>query len=1038
MSRVDRTKRSGAGGRSSSRGRGSTGGSSRTSGAGRVGQLLGAGGSLDVGPTLAADDVLSLQESAGNHAVTAALQRSTADAAMSLARNPFEPIGADSGAAPESMSYNELGDAIDEHRQFLDGQTATTPEVVRREQRVAALVAAREKLAARAMAPTTSDRRRKGGRGGGGRKGRRPSAELMPERPRMLGSSLDLSRMDPAEIKHELDLVVAYLAARPPKDERKVLLAELPNLEAAAGVVRTNQRQSRHEQRVETALTPPGGAETDQFEWFLGRIEGAERDRSREDTWLIHFGQEVVPISTAELDGLRQTARREIVKLGRKIRSFANGVEIAYEDRMNDADSHPWAHGLSSWAAGVDDIPRSEITRMIETTVGLTRRARERAEANAFARANNDLVLASMHAEAVGKRVGTWQSALESGAGRWVLGLTVLKESLSLVVGIGGAGLAAKGATLGAKVAQGAVFAAEATAVGAAAGGVTAAAVGGDVVGGIRKGGAAGFGAGANAMTGPLGEIAPLSEVAKQASRTRKLIAAGKALAIDAGGNVATSAAGAAIEGSSVKDAALGALAAAPINAIGGHLVDARFGNVGAQAVKKAVGRGVVGGAAGAAGSLAKGEDVTTGIVSGIATGALGSGIGSLAANQSAKAAGQGTNAPGAGHPAIALADTVPAIAAADTVPAIAAADTVPVRSVGLADTVPAVAAADTAPVGSGAHADTVPAGAATVGSVPVGAATAGTVRVAEPAAGASGRPKARPLLPDSIVPQDLPEASTPAIDPMRAASPSAFDDAGHDLPPASQLRSTTPSADYPIEQPGRYKATGEKPVAGVSAEKSYVVEDALDGKSYLFKPKKGELPIDRAEARGIREGEQAPREVAAPMVAEALGLDAPKGRLATIDGEQGVLVEWRASNSLKDLAITDPQGFMRLVRSKTFRDAMTSVDALDYLVNNLDRGTNFGNYLYEFTPDGLKLTPIDHGLTFTSTKDRASIEAYTRDLPEKYPPDLAANLERLDRNRGEFVEKLRPFVGDAAVDGFVHRLDIMLEDMRMKGRPTP
>lgn len=174
-------------------------------------------------------------------------------------------------------------------------------------------------------------------------------------------------------------------------------------------------------------------------------------------------------------------------------------------------------------------------------------------------------------------------------------------------------------------------------------------------------------------------------------------------------------------------------------------------------------------------------------------------------------------------------------------------------------------------------------------------------------------------------------------------------------------------------------------------------------------------------------------------MVAEAIGVDAPSNRLVTMLDEkgrpvQGVLVEWHERNSLKDLALTDQAAFKRLIASEEFREAMIGLDALDYLVNNLDRGTNFGNYLYEFTPDGkLKLTAIDHGLTFTSTKERANIDLYTRELPERYPPDLAANLEKLSKNRAEFIEKIRPFVGDAAVEGFVYRLDIMIKDMHAK-----
>ncbi len=87
-------------------------------------------------------------------------------------------------------------------------------------------------------------------------------------------------------------------------------------------------------------------------------------------------------------------------------------------------------------------------------------------------------------------------------------------------------------------------------------------------------------------------------------------------------------------------------------------------------------------------------------------------------------------------------------------------------------------------------------------------------------------------------------------------------------------------------------------------------------------------------------------------------------------------------------------------------------------------------------TAGKLTLTAIDHGLTFTSTKARADVTGYTRDLPETYPADLRANLRKMDQSRAEIAEKIRPFVGDEAVAGVMHRLDVMLNDMAAK-HPT-
>jgi hypothetical protein len=152
-----------------------------------------------------------------------------------------------------------------------------------------------------------------------------------------------------------------------------------------------------------------------------------------------------------------------------------------------------------------------------------------------------------------------------------------------------------------------------------------------------------------------------------------------------------------------------------------------------------------------------------------------------------------------------------------------------------------------------------------------------------------------------------------------------------------------------------------------------------------------------------------------------------------TIGSQQGVLIAWRDKNSLRDLALTDYAAFTRLIESEEFRQAMTSVDALDYLINNLDRGVNFGNYLYEFVGGKLHLTPIDHGFAFTSTSERAEITGKTRGLPESYDPLLAGRLRELHNNPDDFLNKIEPFVGKQAIPGIRHRLERMYQDMVAK-----
>ncbi|HXK39456.1 MAG TPA: hypothetical protein VJ837_01355, partial [Candidatus Paceibacterota bacterium] len=228
---------------------------------------------------------------------------------------------------------------------------------------------------------------------------------------------------------------------------------------------------------------------------------------------------------------------------------------------------------------------------------------------------------------------------------------------------------------------------------------------------------------------------------------------------------------------------------------------------------------------------------------------------------------------------------------------------------------------------------------------------------------------------------------------------------------------------------------TGEKPTVGVTADKSFVVRDTADNnKQHLFKPLAAEKSSLYGDPRGIREGEQAPREVAASIAAQELGIPSAKAKLVTIDGQKGVLIEWHAKNTLEDLKVQDRAAFDRLVNSEKFKQAMRGVDALDYLIDNLDRSHNWANYLYEFTPTGeLQITVIDNALTFTSTKGRADIVGSTRGLPESYSPDLVTKIRDLSKNRDEFVEKISPLVGNEAIPGVLYRLDMMLKDIEAK-----
>lgn len=238
----------------------------------------------------------------------------------------------------------------------------------------------------------------------------------------------------------------------------------------------------------------------------------------------------------------------------------------------------------------------------------------------------------------------------------------------------------------------------------------------------------------------------------------------------------------------------------------------------------------------------------------------------------------------------------------------------------------------------------------------------------------------------------------------------------------------------YEQQDKGRYRTVGE-PSAGVS--ESVIVVDTTTGKKHLFKPLGGETAIPVAEARGVTPGHHAPRAKAAEAAAQTLGVDTPGVQLVVINGRKGSLTEWvEGTQSLADFAREKPAEYAAMKRTPEFEQAMASIHALDYLINNLDRVQNLGNYLIELTPDGkfMSLKPIDSELSFTSTRARAIIPQKTSGLPETYSPDMAARIKRLHEDSAAFIDTIRPLVGDRAIPGVMHRLGELYNDAVARG----
>ena len=275
----------------------------------------------------------------------------------------------------------------------------------------------------------------------------------------------------------------------------------------------------------------------------------------------------------------------------------------------------------------------------------------------------------------------------------------------------------------------------------------------------------------------------------------------------------------------------------------------------------------------------------------------------------------------------------------------------------------------------------------------------------------------------------------------------------GSDVPAGGVEPSVGEGVTYEKRPENRYTEVG-KPASGSS--ESVILLDRTTNRKYLFKPGKGEKPVPHAEARGVEAGQYAPRAKAAEIASTALGIETPGVELVQIGDRTGSLTEWiepenqqkPETMSLADYLrptekTTDAEADARLrdlQSDPAFRTAWDGIQALDFLINNVDRVQNFGNYMIEFTSDGRfkNLQPIDSELSFTSTSERAVIEKKTTFLESiTYTPELVTKLMDLGARRSEFAEQIRPLVGDQAVEGVLHRLDQLILDAVKRG-PRP
>jgi hypothetical protein len=279
----------------------------------------------------------------------------------------------------------------------------------------------------------------------------------------------------------------------------------------------------------------------------------------------------------------------------------------------------------------------------------------------------------------------------------------------------------------------------------------------------------------------------------------------------------------------------------------------------------------------------------------------------------------------------------------------------------------------------------------------------------------------------------------------MWRGKPVGADIAGKTVTPAKGTGAT-----YEERPADRYEERG-KPPGGTTD--SVIFYDKVLKKEVLFKPESGEKVVDYAEARGVEKGQYAPRAKAAEVTVGHLegegvkGIETPGVELVNIAGRgRGSVTDWVSTppgggqtislqkylypTEQTTLEVADSR-FRQLQKDRNFYEAWHNVQALDYLINNLDRMQNFGNYLIELGPQGefRKLIPIDSELSFTSTSERAIIFRKTEVLEKivLYEPMIDKLIE-LGKNRSSFQAEIEPLVGKEAVAGVMNRLDQLIK----------
>ena len=512
----------------------------------------------------------------------------------------------------EQMSKSEVDDEINRLERWISKQNQSTPDVVKRENRLADLRQRQTELGAAVKAHRATP--------------------VVAVKPRCLTESLDITQMTRDEMAAELDSIVQFLRLGPSKSDIAKVTHFKGALEQALEGQRRRENEEVRKRDIALALNPITTGNTyEDFRTVLTVIASIAPDPNNTAQAALHLPNGMtVPVSNDEAIALKTQAAQMIKKYAAQSESLAEDTYQAFEERRQKGKEHPIVHGLVKWRADVDDLDELEMFGKKEQARSMQAQINGLANSGKLIPAFNVSVGLERWSEGYARQVGEWEAALMNSAGRWVLALTILQEGLTLLATAGAGslissarvarGVSALRAT--AEVAGATTFAGTAGAVGGYA--ASEKFTGGEVtLGGAVKAGRVGGGTGLAIGAAP-GVVAATREAFGVGKAATTLGNVGRGVAAEVVGNTPVNVAAAGIQGVSMKDAAISTVTSSTISGAGSQAV-AKIAK-GSKVVSTVAGAGV-GGTAATAGALATGKDARDTVIAGAfgtAGGALG------------------------------------------------------------------------------------------------------------------------------------------------------------------------------------------------------------------------------------------------------------------------------------------------------------------------------------------------------------------------------------------------------------------------------